>query len=167
MKKDLETRVAALVAKCWTDQEFKQRFLREPKVVIAEVLLALPPGAELVVLEDTKEKRHLVLPEPPPEGFAAEDLGAAARRMLGSNMALYCLGDPTVGAPYCEAPGEAAELAELYCVAPERVGELAALYCVGTEKASELAAPYCAPPEEGKGKAFQPDPSAAKPLKDE
>jgi hypothetical protein len=143
VKKSLETKIAALIAKCWTDQEFKQRFVREPKAVIAEILLDLPPGAELVVLEDSSERRHLVLPPPPPEGFSTEDLGAAARNFLEPAAALYCIEELPAAALYCASPDKPAELSALYCAAPKRAAELAALYCEPPENVEEVAALYC------------------------
>lgn len=192
MKKSLDTKIAALIARCWTDQEFKQRFVREPKVVLAEILLDLPPGGELVVIEDSSQRRHLVIPQPPADGFSAEDVGMAARNFLEPASALYCIGETPalapssadkveefaapyclapekvgeLGALYCVAPEKAVEFAALYCLAPERAVELAALYCLPVERAIEPTAPYCLPSDKGKSQGDEPNHSTEEPSGD-
>jgi len=130
MKNDLESKMATLIARCWMDAEFRKRFVAEPKIVIAEALLNLAPNAELVILEDTPQKRHLVLPEAPPEGFSLTDIHTAAQQMFHTPAALYCLAEDEA-APYC-APALKAQ-SDPYCF--RELAEPAAPYC--------FAEPYC------------------------
>jgi hypothetical protein len=134
--KTLESRIATLIAKCWTDTEFKERFVRDPKTVIAEAVLDSPGDVEIVVVQDTPHKRHVVLPAPPSRGFSTQDLDDAAFRFLELGMALYCRAEcrepePHRRAdPYCRPETEFTEAypeteypadeAALYCKRPPR-----------------------------------------------
>jgi hypothetical protein len=145
--KNLESRIATLIAKCWTDPKFRARFLRDPKQVIAEAVLGVTEDVQIVVVQDTPTKRHIVLPAAPPDGFSTRDLDDAAWQLMLSSLALYCApGDAAPHAdPYC-APAKHTPLycapmsaeTELYC-APSK---LSALYCAPMSAEAEL---YCAP----------------------
>src|SRR5579871_2632641 len=108
MTKSLEAKLAALIAKCWTDHAFKAQFMQDPRTVLAQVLLDLPPNAKITVHEDSDQERHFVLPQPPADGFTAEDLHSAARNLIEpwfgpkeSHSALHALyTSPALQAPY-------------------------------------------------------------------
>lgn len=61
-----------IVARAWSDEDFKRRLLSEPRVVLAEHGLEVPEGTEVRVVEDTAAVRHLTLP-PSPEGELADE----------------------------------------------------------------------------------------------
>jgi hypothetical protein len=63
-----------LIARVWSDAEFKDRFKRDPRGVLAEEGIELPHDAEIKVVEDTGTVRHLVLPPPPADELIEEDL---------------------------------------------------------------------------------------------
>jgi hypothetical protein len=65
-----------LVARAWGDEAFKQRLLAEPAAVLAEQGIALPPGMEVRLHEDTSTLFHLTLP-PPSEDPSDEESGPA------------------------------------------------------------------------------------------
>jgi len=142
--KTLESRIATLIAKCWTDTDFKERFIRDPKTLIAEAVLDTPADVEIVVVQDTPRKRHIVLPAPPSGGFSTQDLDDAAFRFLELGMALYCLAEckEPEFPPYCLADAKPYCRAEPYCRSePE--------YTEADSKAqypADEAAPYCRRP---------------------
>jgi Nitrile hydratase, alpha chain len=54
-----------VVARAWSDETFKQRLLAEPKAVLAEAGLPIPPNVTVLAHEATPTHLHLVLPSPP------------------------------------------------------------------------------------------------------
>lgn len=52
---------ARLVARAWTDEEFKQRLLHDPKTACAEMGIDASGMNEFVVLENTQRVRHVVV----------------------------------------------------------------------------------------------------------
>jgi hypothetical protein len=65
--------VSDLIARCWRDDTLKQRFMSEPKRVLAEQGLELAPGCDVKVVEDTEKLAHIVLPLAPPKGELSDD----------------------------------------------------------------------------------------------
>jgi len=65
-----------LVARAWGDAAFKAHLLAEPAAVLAERGIALPPGLEVRLHEDTPTLVHLTLP-PPSEDPSDEASGPA------------------------------------------------------------------------------------------
>jgi nitrile hydratase len=62
--------------------EYRSRVVREPRVVLAEFGLSLPPEVEVRVWDSTAELRYMVLPERPAgtEGWDEERLAALVTR---------------------------------------------------------------------------------------
>lgn len=59
-----------IIAKAWSNKEYKRQLLADPKAVIAsEFALDIPVGIDVKVLEDTPDIAHLVLVQP---GFLPE-----------------------------------------------------------------------------------------------
>lgn len=52
---------AKLVARAWTDPEFKKRFIADPKAACAEMGIDATALNEFVVLENTEKVRHMVV----------------------------------------------------------------------------------------------------------
>ncbi len=74
-----------VVARAWSDEDFKQRLLLNPRAVLAEHGLEMPEDMEVQVMEDGPKVRHLILPPSPAGELADEDLvGSAA-------MDAYCI----------------------------------------------------------------------------
>jgi hypothetical protein len=67
-----------LLVKCWHDAEIRKRFIANPKGVLAENGIDLPPEVEIVVVEDTARKAHVVLPPMRAQKPAAAGAGAGA-----------------------------------------------------------------------------------------
>ena len=79
---------AKVVAKAWSDDTYKEGLLRDPRAVLAEAGLEVPSSVELAVVEDSADKRYLVLPPKPKEGEINEEtLGDAAGGICGNP---YC-----------------------------------------------------------------------------
>jgi hypothetical protein len=71
-------RYGQLVARAWSDEAFKRRLLAEPAAVLAEQGIALPPGTEVRLHEDTPTVVHLTLPPQPGDELSDEQLDAVA-----------------------------------------------------------------------------------------
>ena len=53
---------ARVVARAWTDPDFKQRLLADPMTAVPEIGISLPEnGAQLQVVENTNDVHHLVV----------------------------------------------------------------------------------------------------------
>ncbi len=63
--------------KAWSDAEFKQQLIENPREAFAALGVELPAhlaGVNLKVVENTADTLHLVLPAPPPtEGELSDD----------------------------------------------------------------------------------------------
>jgi nitrile hydratase len=71
---------------------YRSRVVRDPRGVLAEFGLRLPPGTQIRVWDSTAEVRYLVIPERPAgtDGFREEALAALVTRdsMIGTGVAL-------------------------------------------------------------------------------
>jgi len=73
-----------IVAKAWTDEEFKRRLLSDGTTVLKESGLALPDEVEFKVVESTSSLIHLILPpKPDSEEVTAADLETRAAAFVG------------------------------------------------------------------------------------
>jgi hypothetical protein len=84
-----------IVARAWCDEDFMRRLLLDPRAILAEHDLEVPPGTEVEVvlgtevrLDVTDTVRRFILPANPPEELVEEE--------LGENVVAYC---------YCGACG--------------------------------------------------------------
>lgn len=61
---------------------YRSRTVREPRAVLAEFGLTLPPGTEVTVWDSTSEARYMVLPARPAgtSGLSGDDLAALVTR---------------------------------------------------------------------------------------
>jgi hypothetical protein len=82
-----------IVARAWCDEDFLKRLLSDPRSVLAEHDLEVPPGFEVEVtigpevkVEDTEGVRRFILPARPAQEVAIEDLfgGAVAYCWCGA-----------------------------------------------------------------------------------
>lgn len=51
-----------VVARTWADKAFKDRLIQSPRDVLAEYGIQVPAGVTLEILQETEDKRFLVLP---------------------------------------------------------------------------------------------------------
>lgn len=66
-KDDAKRISARLVAKVWSDPDFKARLMAQPVAVLREYGVDVPEGVTVAVHEDTPSSRHIVLPPRPPQ----------------------------------------------------------------------------------------------------
>ena len=90
-----------IVARAWCDADFMQRLLSDPRAVLAENDLEVPPGTEVEVVLGTKVKvddadavRRFVLSAGPPDELIEEDL-------VGDAVAWCCGGCGACGGCGC------------------------------------------------------------------
>ena len=74
-----------IVARAWCDEGFMKRLLSDPRSVLAEHDLEVPPGTEVEVVlgtevkvDDTDTVRRFILPANPPHELIEEDLAGGA-----------------------------------------------------------------------------------------
>ena len=56
---------AKLIARAWTDADFKAKLQKTPNDALKEMGIQVPPGVSVSVLEDTADTVHLVIPSKP------------------------------------------------------------------------------------------------------
>jgi hypothetical protein len=71
-----------IIARIWIDEDFKSRFMLDPRGVLAEYGIEMPVDIDIHVVEDTDTVRTIVL-APPPDGDLMEE------ELLEKNAA-YC-----------------------------------------------------------------------------
>jgi len=67
---------AQVVSRAWSDDAYKQRLLADPRAVLAEAGVTIPPNLQVQVHESSPTQVHIVLPAPPP-GHAGQALTEA------------------------------------------------------------------------------------------
>lgn len=55
----------SIVARAWSDEDFKKRLIDDPNAVLTEAGLPVPRGVNFVVVENEAQRVHLVLPVKP------------------------------------------------------------------------------------------------------
>jgi nitrile hydratase alpha subunit len=82
-----------VVARAWGDETYKQRLLSDPKAVLAEAGLPIPPNVTVQVHEATATHAHVVLPPPPPgrngERLSESELDQVAGGQLETIICLF------------------------------------------------------------------------------
>ena len=71
--------LAELFAACWKDDALKQRFMNDPKSVLAEYDMPVPDGMDVKVVENADNCVHITMPMAPSgNDLSDEELSAAA-----------------------------------------------------------------------------------------
>ena len=70
--------LADLFAACWKDEALKQRFMADPKAVLAEYGMVVPDGMAVNVVENTDTTVHITLPVKPSGDLSDDELSNAA-----------------------------------------------------------------------------------------
>ncbi len=63
-----------LVAKAWSDDEFKAELLSDPMKVFKENSIEVPEGIEVRMVANTADTMHFVLPQEPSDELTDEQL---------------------------------------------------------------------------------------------
>ena len=84
--------LADLFAACWKDEALKQRFMGDPKAVLAEYGMDVPVGMSVKVVENAGNCVYITMPASPSSGMALSDdeLGKVAGGCIMTN-AIFCL----------------------------------------------------------------------------
>ena len=67
-----------IVAKTWSNPEFKDRLMKNPAGVLESHGIEIPSGMRLIVNESTKNMCYLTLPEKPEGELSKEELQSIA-----------------------------------------------------------------------------------------
>ncbi len=54
-----------VVLRAWQDPEFRQKLTDDPNAVLTEHGFKIPAGVRFVIVENTSDRRHVVLPAAP------------------------------------------------------------------------------------------------------
>ena len=57
--------LTSLFAACWKDEALKQRFMADPKAVLAEYGMDVPDGIDVNIVENTDNTVHITMPATP------------------------------------------------------------------------------------------------------
>jgi hypothetical protein len=88
MKKENSKEWSKIIAKCWSDPQFKKRLMDDPEGTLKAEGVAIHEGVHLIILEDTKQTHHLIIPEKPSSELSQEQLENIA---AGHHKQTYCL----------------------------------------------------------------------------
>jgi hypothetical protein len=69
--------IGKIVAKCWSDEAFKQKLLADPAATLRAEGVTLPAGVAVNALENTEQTVHFVIPVKPTE-LSDEQLDSVA-----------------------------------------------------------------------------------------
>ena len=88
--------LAALFAACWKDDALKQRFMSDPKQVLAEYGMDVPDGMDVNVVENSDNTVHITMPMAPDghHDLSDEELSAAAGGWTTDTLTLLSPVDP-------------------------------------------------------------------------
>ncbi len=65
MTSDIQTAWRGIVAKAWSDEQFKQKLMDNPNRTLSDAGVEVPTGVHFVIVENEPSRVHLVLPTNP------------------------------------------------------------------------------------------------------
>ena len=95
---EINTQLEGLFAACWKDDAMKQRFMNDPKAVLAEYGMDIPEDIEVNIVENTDTTVYITIPTPFSAGIdlSNEELSNTAGGRVGcgvgSGPTLLCIG---------------------------------------------------------------------------
>ncbi len=84
-----QKRYARFIAGMWGDPEYRKRVKANPKKVLKEEGITLPPGAKVHIHEEGKGHYHLVVP-PKPRGIRESNKGSHRKLAAQFTATLVC-----------------------------------------------------------------------------
>ena len=87
MSDEGEKKFGEIISKCWKDSAFKQRFLSDPKGVLKEHAIEIPPNVQVKVVENTADQLYITLP-PSPQASGREMSDAQLDQVSGGTFTL-------------------------------------------------------------------------------
>jgi hypothetical protein len=100
-------KISQLIAKCWTDESFKQKILADPAATLRAEGLEMPAGVSYVAHENTEKMVHLVIPAKPTD-LSDEDLRDVVAGVAGGQGQPLPIGQPQQACacgPQCSSSG--------------------------------------------------------------
>ncbi|AZS37519.1 Cobalt-containing nitrile hydratase subunit alpha [Microbacterium lemovicicum] len=82
MSESIDNDIAKVIAKAWSDEDFHARLVADPTATLSTEGVTIPEGARVVVLENTDDVVHLVIPAKPRE-LSDEQLDSVAAGLSG------------------------------------------------------------------------------------
>ena len=76
-KEEQGKKLNQIIAKCWSDDSFKQKLLSDPAAVLKAEGAELPAGLTIKAVENTDKVFHLVIPSKPTD-LSDDDLDKVA-----------------------------------------------------------------------------------------
>ena len=64
-----------IVVRAWKEEDFKQRLIDEPNAALAEMGFTVPKGTNFVIVENTGDRKHIVLPAAPSGDVSVAEVG--------------------------------------------------------------------------------------------
>jgi hypothetical protein len=87
MSDEGEKKFGEIISKCWKDSAFKKRFLSDPKGVLKEHAIEIPPNVQVKVVENTADQLYITLP-PSPQASGREMSDAQLDQVSGGTLTL-------------------------------------------------------------------------------
>ncbi len=78
-----------LVAKAWTDADFKATLLADTKTVFRDHDIEVPDGLDVCIVENSETKRYFILPAGPLNVTAHEQLGSGTAEPVERCQSMY------------------------------------------------------------------------------
>lgn len=84
-------KLGQVIAKTWSDEQFKQQLLADPNGVLSAAGVEIPNGVTVKVVEETDQQTYLVLPTKPADLDVSDLQGSATLdNCLGGCMPSWC-----------------------------------------------------------------------------
>jgi Nitrile hydratase, alpha chain len=69
---------SAVIHKIWDNPNYKEEFIKNPRVFLKKEGIEIPENVKLIVHENTDNEIHLIIPQKPTVEFADNELEAMA-----------------------------------------------------------------------------------------
>ncbi|UNC93202.1 NHLP leader peptide family RiPP precursor [Candidatus Contubernalis alkaliaceticus] len=88
-REEMNKKMGQIIAKAWSDAEFKAKLLAHPKETLKEEGVEIPEGVQVNAVENTARQFHLVIPQKLDE-LSDQDLeGVAGGTFLSLELPLW------------------------------------------------------------------------------
>jgi hypothetical protein len=86
MDREAQAKLLDVIAKCWTDDAYKQKLLADPRSVLAAEGITVPAGVNLKVIDQQPNDLHLFIPPRPAGDITVRNISSKTARssILGS-----------------------------------------------------------------------------------
>jgi len=98
-QKNQSKKYMQVIAKCWSDEEFKKNFMKDPAKVLKENGVEMPAGMKLHVVENTEKESYIIIPPKPSTELSDDQLDKVAGGGTWGTIGSACIA--TAGTAYC------------------------------------------------------------------